>query len=104
MSDAEPTSGYSDEPTKTNASHGACGKKWWQRGNSTGHCSKCHLTFEGLGLFDWHQLLDKSGNVICRDPASEEFASKKLRLVNGTWRGPAIEEGKAWWPTTTSSN
>lgn len=70
-------------------SHGACGKTWNQRGNRTGHCSKCHETFEGLSLFDWHQVLAVDGSVICRDPSEPRWASKGLRFIDGTWRGPA---------------
>lgn len=70
------------------ATHGACGATWKQRGNGTGPCSACHRTFEGLALFDWHQTLGDDGRVICRDPANPKWASKGLRLVEGTWRGP----------------
>lgn len=73
--------------------HGACGKWWKQRGNRTGHCAKCHETFEGSTLFDWHQLLDDKGSVICRTPADEKWARKELRLVDGAWRGPAMPDG-----------
>jgi len=74
-------------------SHGVCGKTWKQRGNRTGHCAACHETFEGLSLFDWHQTLSDEGKVLCRNPADAEWASKGLRLVDGTWRGPALPEG-----------
>jgi hypothetical protein len=67
--------------------HGACGRTWKQHGNRTGHCGKCHRTFEGLALFDWHQRLDESGQVICRDPASPEWADKGFRFIDGSWRG-----------------
>lgn len=68
--------------------HPACGESWRQRGNRTGHCAKCHNTFEGSSLFDWHQTLDDQGAVICRDPSEPKWASRGLRLVDGTWRGP----------------
>jgi hypothetical protein len=68
--------------------HGACGATWKQHGNRTGHCGVCHRTFEGSGLFDWHQELQADGSVICRDPSRPEFAKKGLRFLDGTWRGP----------------
>jgi hypothetical protein len=77
----------------TLTTHGACGKTWKQRGNRTGHCAKCHETFEGITLFDWHQLLDDKGGVICRTQSDAKWISKGLRLVDGTWRGPALPEG-----------
>lgn len=73
--------------------HGACGKSWKQRGNRTGHCAKCHETFEGISLFDWHQLLTPDGAVICRDQSDVAWIEKDLRLVDGTWRGPKLPEG-----------
>lgn len=72
----------------TKITHPTCGKSWNQHGNRTGHCSNCHETFEGLSLFDWHQTLADDGSVNCRDPRKPEFASKGLRLSDGTWRGP----------------
>lgn len=71
-------------------SHGACGKTWKQRGNTTGHCAACHETFEGLGLFDAHQRLSQTGRVICAVPAAMVYRGEPLRLVDGTWRGPAM--------------
>lgn len=76
-----------------NASHGACGKTWRQRGNRTGHCAKCHETFEGLSLFTWHQTLTAEGRVTCRKPSDAKWIDKGLRLVNGSWRGEAMPEG-----------
>lgn len=81
------------ELMSTLTTHGACGKTWKQRGNRTGHCAKCHETFEGIALFDWHQLLDDKGDVICRTPADEKWISKELRLIEGTWRGKPLPEG-----------
>jgi hypothetical protein len=69
--------------------HGVCGKAWKQRGNRTGHCAKCHETFEGLSLFDWHQTLDNEGGVVCRNPSDPQWSKKELRLIDDTWRGPA---------------
>lgn len=59
--------------TETNAEHTKCGKKWVSRGNRTGHCARCHHTFEGVTLFDKHQLVLPDGLVECRDPATIEF-------------------------------
>lgn len=72
-------------------SHGACGKEWVQRGNRTGHCARCHHTFEGITLFDSHQSISPEGFVICADPAEMEFQKQPLRLVDGTWRGPKFD-------------
>lgn len=74
-------------------SHGACGKMWKQRGNRTGHCAKCHETFEGIALFDWHQTLAADGTTKCRDSSDAKWLAKDLRLVEGAWRGPALPEG-----------
>lgn len=74
-------------------SHGACGKTWKQRGNRSGHCARCHETFEGLALFDWHQVFDSKGGVICRNPDDPVWKDKGLRLVEGSWRGPKLPDG-----------
>lgn len=74
-------------------SHGACGKSWLQRGNRTGHCSKCHETFEGVALFDAHQSLDDAGRVICADPRTMTFRKQPLRRTGDSWSGPALPEG-----------
>jgi hypothetical protein len=70
--------------------HAACGKGWHQTGNRTGHCAKCHETFQGLTLFDWHQQIGDDGHVICRDMTGPESAAKGNRLVDGVWHGPAM--------------
>lgn len=69
-------------------SHGACGKSWVQRGNRTSHCSQCHETFEGITLFDRHQVR-RDGVIVCLDPQALDGA----RLVGDTWRGPKMPEG-----------
>ena len=79
-----------DERMSELTTHGACGKSWKQRGNRTGHCAGCHETFEGLSLFDAHQRLAADGSVICADPALMTYRQNKLRLVEGTWRGPEM--------------
>jgi hypothetical protein len=73
--------------------HTACGKRWKQRGNRTGHCAKCHETFEGISTFDQHQRMNDDGSVTCLDPAKVMLRKQPLRLVDGTWRGPALPEG-----------
>lgn len=70
--------------------HGACGKSWRQRGNLTGHCGKCHETFEGLKAFDAHQRILPNGQVHCLDPSTVKLDGAVLRLINGTWRRPGM--------------
>lgn len=67
-----------------------CGARWRQRGNRTGHCSACHQTFEGLAVFDSHQRESAEGKTVCLPPDRIWFKGKRLRLVDGTWRGPAM--------------
>ena len=67
-----------------------CGKWWPQRGERTSHCPKCHETFEGMTLFDAHQRLLASGSVDCLRASSMKWRGERLRLVEGTWRGPAM--------------
>jgi hypothetical protein len=73
--------------------HGVCGKSWTQRVDRTGHCAKCHETFEGLALFDAHQAIQPDGSVICHDPAVMVFREAPLRLVGGMWRGQEMPKG-----------
>lgn len=63
---------------------------WLQRGNTTGHCSRCHETFEGVTLFDAHQTIGDDGRTVCADPRQMTVRGKPLRLVDGSWRGPAM--------------
>lgn len=79
---------HSDHDT----SHGACGKTWRQRGNRTGHCSACHETFEGESLFDAHRVTLDDGTRGCREPGSMKVRGVALRLENGSWRGPGMDE------------
>ena len=72
--------------------HPACGKSWTQRGNLTGHCSKCHETFEGLTAFDAHQSIGDGGDVICKLPTDVAIGKVPLRLVDRTWRGPGMPD------------
>lgn len=68
-------------------SHGSCGKTWKQRGNKTGHCSGCHETFEGLGLFDAHRYQISENERGCKSPEKMEYPKGwPLKLENGSWR------------------
>ena len=77
----------------TKVTHPKCGKSWNQRGNRTGHCAKCHETFEGISLFDWHQVLNPDGSVLCRKPSDAKWIEKGLRLVDNAWRGKELPPG-----------
>lgn len=72
--------------------HGACGKTWRQVGNRTGHCSRCHLTFQGATLFDGHQKLNDDGSVECSDPATTRIRGHDLHFSaehgDGVWMYP----------------
>ena len=62
---------------------GGCDNHW--TGISRCHCSRCHLTFSGIGLFDAHQ---RGGQ--CIDPAEMDVKGDPLRLLNGVWSGPEL--------------
>jgi hypothetical protein len=68
------------------------GHVWKQRGNRTGHCSKCHRTFEGIKLFDAHQRTI-NGVTHCLNPNDMTVAGEAIFLVEGSWRGPRMAEG-----------
>lgn len=73
--------------TNHDTSHGQCGKTWKQRGNRTGHCSGCHETFEGLGLFDAHRYSVSETERGCKNPSEMEYPKGyRLILENGSWR------------------
>lgn len=59
-------------------SHGKCGVRWTQRGNSTSHCAECHLTFATLSLFEKH----RRGGV-CFSPGPDLVADDE-----GVWWTP----------------
>lgn len=69
--------------------HG-CGKSWRQRGNRTSHCGGCHVTFEGLSLFDAHFVHESDGTLTHLDP--REMTVGRAPLVfdgsfgDGSWR------------------
>lgn len=68
--------------------HG-CGKSWRQRGDRTGHCGRCHLTFEGTALFDAHFERMPDGRVTCKNPAEMKFNKEPLTFDgthgDGSW-------------------
>lgn len=69
------------------------GHVWRQRGNKTGHCPKCHETFEGITLYDAHLVQTGGGRSRCRNPADMVHQGVPVRLVDGSWRGPARPAG-----------
>lgn len=71
---------------------GTCGTVWAQHGNRTGHCAKCHQTFEGLSLFDRHQTLNDDGSVNCRDGADMTYKHETLTNADGVWFGPRMTQ------------
>jgi len=77
------------------ATHGACGKSWVQHGNRTGHCSQCHETFEGVSLFDWHQIVDDAGRVKCRNQQDTAWIKKGLVWTGQSWRQP-FKKPEGW--------
>jgi len=62
---------------------GRCGRSWRQRGNRTGHCARCHETFEGSRLFDAHQRQLQDGRVDCLNPREMTMNSHPL-IFDGT--------------------
>lgn len=62
---------------------GGCDNRW--SGISRCHCSRCHITLSGIGLFDAHQRNGK-----CLDPAAMDVRGESLRLMNGVWCGPEM--------------
>lgn len=72
--------------------HPKCGKSWEQHGNRTGHCAKCHETFEGITAFDAHQHVNDDGSVTCRDPRTVKVSGTFLVLRDGSWRGPGMPQ------------
>lgn len=78
---------------KSIVSHGACGVKWTQIGNQTGHCGGCHLTFSGLRSFDMHQRI-KNGSVVCLAPESVGLEARRDRNTPTlVWGRPSNRTG-----------
>ncbi len=80
--------------------HAKCGAVVLQRGERTSHCPKCHVTYEGLKLFDAHQRIAADGSIVCLAPEHMKFGGARLRFVaasqplaDGSWRGPKLEAG-----------
>lgn len=80
--------------------HSKCGTVVQQRGERTSHCPKCHVTYEGLTLFDAHQRIAADGSIVCLAPEHMRFQGARLRFVpasregaDGSWRGPKLETG-----------
>ena len=68
--------------------HPACGQRWIQKGNQTGHCSACHRTFDSGQAFDLHQKVCAVG-VTCLDPAGmvRTDGSPRFLARTGTAQG-----------------
>jgi hypothetical protein len=49
--------------------HPACGTRFRQRGNQTGHCGACHHTFASGQAFAFHQRMIGERSV-CLDPST----------------------------------
>lgn len=64
---------------------GTCPATW--TGIGPCHCSGCHITWSGIRLFDTHRRADR-----CLDPASMLTGGEPLRLVDGVWRAPEMDE------------
>lgn len=71
----------------------SCAAIFRQRGERTSHCTSCHETFEGLTLFDAH-FVDTANGRSCKKAATMKWRGVKLRLVEGTWRGPAMDKSR----------
>lgn len=81
---------------------GGCEVRWHQRGNSTGHCSGCHRTFDSLAAFDRHQTI-RHGRNLCHDPAavtnrdgSDTYQSRTDDLGVTYWRLRPTEQQAQW--------
>jgi len=77
-----------DLPTRkpTTITCGGCTERWTAQ--SWAHCSGCHRTFAGIGLFDRHRTADSQ----CQDPASVRDGNGKpvFEYRDGAWRGPEM--------------
>lgn len=58
-----------------------CGTRWHQRGDQTGHCSGCHLTFRSLRAFDLHRRDGQAGRV-CLHPREVTKRDGRPALVS----------------------
>jgi hypothetical protein len=93
---------------KTLTTHG-CGKSWLQRGDRTGHCGGCHVTFEGNALFDAHLRRGADGSLIHLDPAGMKFKGEPLvfdgTYGDGSWSAARtfFDPGAVWGRGGTTS-
>lgn len=75
---------------------GGCEATW--TGDGRCHCSACHHTFAGVGLFDRHRSMTGEHGS-CADPAAlrhGETGEPLMFLRHGMWCGPEMtEEAKA---------
>lgn len=76
---------------------GGCDSTWSLSAKAACHCSACHRTFSGIGLFDRHRRhQDVEGDRgTCLDPATMFTKSGEplAEFRNGMWRGPEAPEG-----------
>lgn len=63
-----------------------CGRSWNQHGNRSGHCAKCHETFEGIALWDAHQTIRENGSVQCKPAQFMLYQGFPLISRDGSWR------------------
>jgi hypothetical protein len=75
---------------------GGCDATW--TGDGRAHCSACHRTFAGVGLFDRHRSMAGERGA-CADPAAlrhGETGEPVMFLRHGMWCGPEMtDEQKA---------
>lgn len=65
-----------------------CDTRW--TGHSRCHCSQCHRTFGGIGLFDQHRRGE------CLDPETilNKTGEHVMFLRDGIWRGPEFDAAR----------
>lgn len=70
---------------------GGCDNTW--TGLSRTHCGACHITLNGIGLFDLHRS-QESEHGLCLDPAAivGRDGQPRMFLRNGIWSGPESTE------------
>ena len=68
---------------------GTCPATW--TGLAPCHCSGCHQTFSGIRLFDTHRRVLR-GVGICVAPTAIRISGEPLRLVDGVWRWPEMDD------------
>lgn len=68
---------------------GGCDSTWTAL--AAAHCSRCHNTFSGSHLFDYHQRGDG-----CLDLTQLQYRGKPFRTERDVWRYPSSDETD-WW-------